>query len=94
MDDCRNTQGHRRKEVKKKLEGNLVEVRRLNAEIQRRTRQDKEKYYSEKCKIIEKNKLGRTRELFQEIREITGKPKINWSTKKQNEQRRNRKKTE
>ena len=31
-----------------KLEGNLVEVRKLNAEIQRRTRQDKEKYYSKK----------------------------------------------
>ena len=28
----------------KKLEGNLVEVRKLNAEIQRGTRQDKEKY--------------------------------------------------
>ena len=62
----------------KKLEGNLVEVRRLYAEIQRWTRQDKEKYYSEKCKIIEKNKkLGKTRELFQEIREILGKLKIN-----------------
>ena len=60
----------------KKLEGSLVQVRRLNAEIQKQTRQ--EKYYSKKCKIIEKNKkLGKTRELFQEIREITCKPKIN-----------------
>ena len=60
VDDCRNTQGHRRKEVKK-LEGNIIEVRRLNAEIQRRTRQDKEKYYTEKCKIIEVNKLGKNK---------------------------------
>ena len=44
-----------------KLEGNLVEVRRLHAEIPRRTRQDKKQYYSEKCKIIERNnKLGKT----------------------------------
>ena len=55
MDDCRNTQGHRRKEVKK-LEGNLIEVKRLNAEVQRRTRQDKGKYYSENYNVIEKNK--------------------------------------
>ena len=58
----------------KKLEGNLIDVRRLNAEIQRWTRQDKEKYYSKKCNIIEINKLGKTRGLFQEI---TGQPKIN-----------------
>ena len=37
----------------------------------------KKKYHNDKCKIIEKNKLGKTRELFQEIREITGQPKIN-----------------
>ena len=70
----------------KKLEGKLVEVRRLNEDIQRGTRQDKEKYYSKKCKVIEKNKI-----IFQEIREIRGKPKITGVQKKLNEQRRNRK---
>jgi hypothetical protein len=32
----------------------------------------------EKCKVLEEhNKKGRTRDLHQQIREITGKPKIN-----------------
>ena len=49
------------------------EYRRLNAAFQRRARQDKEQSLKEKCRLIEEsNKMGRTRDLFREIKEITG----------------------
>ena len=61
-----------------KTEGNWPEVRKLNRGIQKRIRKDKENYLKEKCKVLEEhNKRGRTRDLYQQIREITGKPKIN-----------------
>ena len=51
-----------------------TEVRRLNAEFQRQARQDKESFLQEKCKKIEEdNKIGRTRDLFKEIKDLTGK---------------------
>jgi hypothetical protein len=63
---------------KMKMEGNWVEVRKLNGEIQKRIRRDKENYLKKKCRVLEEhNEKGRTRELHQQIREITGKPKIN-----------------
>jgi hypothetical protein len=44
----------------------------------KRSRKDKEKYLQEKCRVLEEhNRKGRTRELYQQIREITGKPKTN-----------------
>jgi hypothetical protein len=59
------------------MRGNWVEVRTLNGEIQR-IRKDKENYLKLKCHLLEEhNKKGRTRDLHQQIREITGKPKIN-----------------
>jgi lipocalin len=61
-----------------KTEGNWAEVRKLNGEIQKRIRKDKENYLKEKCKVLDvHNKRGRTRDLHQQIREIMGKPKIN-----------------
>jgi len=55
-----------------------VEVRKLNGQIQRRIRTDKEIYLKKKCQVLEEhNKKGRKREHHQQIREITGKPKIN-----------------
>jgi hypothetical protein len=64
-----------------KMEGKWVEARKLNGEIQKRFRKDKENYLQEKCRVLEgHNKKGRTRELHQQIREITRKPKINTST--------------
>jgi len=61
-----------------KTEGNWVEVRKLNGEIQKRIRKDKKNYLKEKCKVLEEhNKRGRTRDLYQQIREIMGTPKIN-----------------
>ena len=44
----------------------------------RRIRKYKENYLKEKCKVLEEhNNRSRTRDLYQQIREITGKPKIN-----------------
>ena len=53
--------------------GDDKEYRRLNAAFQRRARHDKEQSLKEKCrKIEERNNIGRTRDLFREIKEITG----------------------
>ena len=63
------------------MEGKWIEARKLNAEIQKRIRKDKENYLKEKCRLLEEhNKKGRTRELYQQVREITGKPKTNTGT--------------
>ena len=60
------------------MDGNWAKVRKLNGEIQKRIRKDKENYLKEKCKVLaEHNKRCRTKDLYQQIREITGKPKIN-----------------
>ena len=60
-----------RREVRNK--GDDKEYRRLNAAFQRRARQDKEQGIKEKCRQIEEsNKMGRTRDLYREIKEMTG----------------------
>ena len=60
-----------RRDVRSK--GDEKEYRRLNAAFQRRARQDKEQSLKEKCRLIEEsNKMGRTRDLFREIKEMTG----------------------
>ena len=60
-----------RRDVRSK--GDDKEYRRLNAAFQRRARQDKEQSLKEKCRQIEENnKMGRTRDLYREIKEITG----------------------
>ena len=60
-----------RREVRNK--GDDKEYRRLNAAFQRRARQDNEQSIKEKCRQIEEiNKMGRTRELYREIKEMTG----------------------
>ena len=46
--------------------------------IQNRIRRDKKNYVREECRVLEEHdKKGRTEELHQQIREISGKPKIN-----------------
>ena len=53
--------------------GDDKEYRRLNAVFQRRARQDKEQTITEKCRQIEEsNRMGRTRDLYREIKEMTG----------------------
>jgi len=60
-----------------KIEENWVTVRKLNGEIQKRIRRDMENYPRNKCRALEEhNEKGITRELHQQITEITGKPKI------------------
>jgi hypothetical protein len=64
-----------------RMEGKWVEATKLNGDIQKRIRKDKERYLQEKCRVLEEhNKKGRTRELYQQIREITGKLKKNTGT--------------
>ena len=60
-----------RREVRSKEDDK--EYRRLNAVFQRRARQDKEQSIKENCRQIEEsNKIGRTKDLYREIKEITG----------------------
>ena len=45
----------------------------LNAEFQRRARRDKNAFLSDQCKEIEENnRMGKTRDLFQKIRDTKG----------------------
>ena len=61
----------RRREAK--ANGNRDEFRRLNADFQRQARIDKEAEVSKICKRIEEdNKVGRTRDLFKEIKGLVG----------------------
>ena len=61
----------KRKEAKGK--GEKERYTRLNAEFQRRARRDKKAVLSDQCKEIEENnRMGKTRDLFQKIRNTKG----------------------
>ena len=61
----------KRREVKSK--GEKEKYTHLNAEFQRIARRGKKAYLSDQCKEIEENnKMGRTRDLFKEIRDTKG----------------------
>ena len=61
----------KRREVKSKLEKEIY--KHLNAEFQRLARRDKKAFLSEQCKEIEeKNRMGKTRDLFKKIRDTKG----------------------
>ena len=60
-----------RREVKSK--GEKERYMHLNAEFQTRARNDKKAFLSDQCKEIEKNKrMGKTRDLFKNIRDTKG----------------------
>ena len=60
-----------RKDIRSK--GKYEEYRKLNAAFQKKVRQGKEQSIREKCRQIEElNKIGKTRDLFKEIKEMTG----------------------
>ena len=60
-----------RREAKSK--GEKERYKHLNAEFQRLARQDKKAFFRDQCKEIEeKNRMGKTRDLFQKIRDIKG----------------------
>ena len=58
-----------KREVKSK--GEKERYKHLNAEFQRIARRDKKVFFSDQCKEIEeKNRMGKTRDVFKKIREI------------------------
>ena len=61
----------KRREAKSK--GEKERYKHLNAEFQRRARRDKKAFFSNQCKEIEeKNRMGKTRDLFKKIRDTKG----------------------
>ena len=61
----------KRREVKSK--GEKERYKHLNAEFQRIARRDKKAILSDQCKEIEeKNRMGKTRDLFKKIRDTRG----------------------
>ena len=61
----------KRREVKSK--GEKERYKHLNAEFQRIARRDKKGFFSDQCKEIEeKNRMGKTRDLFKKIRATKG----------------------
>ena len=55
----------------------------LNAQFQRIARRDKKAFLSDQCKDIEeKNRMGKTRDLFMKIRDIKGTFHGKMSTRK------------
>ena len=61
----------KRREMKSK--GEKERYKHLNAEFQRTARRDKKAFFSDQCKEIEeKNRMGKTRDLFKKIRDTKG----------------------
>ena len=61
----------KRREAKSK--GEMGRYKHLNAEFQRIARRDKKAFLSDQCKEIEENnRMGKTRDLFQKIRDTKG----------------------
>ena len=61
----------KRREVKSK--GEKERYKHLNAEFQRIARRDKNAFLRDQCKEIEeKNRMGKTRDLFKKIRDTRG----------------------
>ena len=61
----------KRREVKSK--GEKERYKLLNAEFQRIARRDKKAFFSNQCKEIEENnRMGKTRDLFKNIRDTKG----------------------
>ena len=61
----------KRREVKSK--GKKERYKHLNAEFQTIARRDKKAFFSDQCKEIEeKNRMGKTRDLFKNIRDTKG----------------------
>ena len=60
----------KRREAKSK--GEEERYKHLSAEFQRITRKDKKAFFRDQCKEIEKNRMGKTRDLFKKIRDTKG----------------------
>ena len=56
-----------------KSQGEKERYKHLNAEFQRIVRREKKAFFSNQCKEIEeKNRMGKTRDLFKKIRDTKG----------------------
>ena len=56
-----------------KSKGEKERYKHLNAEFQRIARRDKKAFFTDQCKEIEeKNRMGKTRDLFKKIRDTKG----------------------
>ena len=56
-----------------KGKGEKEKYKHLNAEFQRMARRDRKAFLSDKCKEIEENnRMGKTRDLFKNIRDTKG----------------------
>ena len=72
----------KRREAKSK--GEKERYKHLNAEFQRIARRDKKAFFSDQCKEIEeKNRMGKTRDLFKKIGATKGKFHAKMSTIKE-----------
>ena len=61
----------KRREAKSK--GEKERYKHLNAEFQRIARRDKKAFFNDQCKeVVEKNRMGKTRDLFKKIRDTKG----------------------
>ena len=61
----------KRREAKSK--GEKEKYKHLNAEFQRIAKRDKKAFFSDPCKEIEENnRMGKTRDFFQKIRDTKG----------------------
>ena len=59
--------------IEAKSKGEKERYKHLNAEFQRMARRDKKAFFSDQCKEIEeKNRMGKTRDLFKKIRDTKG----------------------
>ena len=68
----------KRREVKSQWE--KERYKHLNAEFQRIERRDKKAFFSDQCKEIqEKNRMGKTRDLFKKIRDTKGTFMQRWA---------------
>ena len=61
------------KRIKAKSKGEKERYKHLNSEFQRIARRDKKAFFSDQCEEIEeKNRMGKTRDLFKKIRDTKG----------------------
>ena len=58
------------KRRKAKSKGEKERYTHLNVEFQRIARRDKKAFFSDQCKDIKNNRMGKTRDLFKKIRDI------------------------
>ena len=55
-----------------KSQGEKERYKHLNGEFQRIARRDKKAFFSNQCKEIENNRMGKIRDLFKKIRDTKG----------------------